>query len=118
MSDTAVTNTISDKTFIKGKDSDLESTIETMQAKLAELGIEVEEVSSLNPVPNVYSVHIRDKDCELMFTNGKGATEKASLASALGEYSVRTSSTIPTRWPEWGPSRSTLSFRRPVLDAR
>lgn len=84
-------NAMTDKTFIKGKDRDLESTIETMQAKLGELGIEIEEASSLNPVPNVYSVHIRDKDCELMFTNGKGATEKASLASALGEYFERLS---------------------------
>lgn len=86
-------NTImSNQTFIKGKDRDLESTIETMQSKLAVLGIEIEEASKLNPVPHVYSVHIRDKDCELMFTNGKGATEKASLASALGEYFERLSS--------------------------
>jgi ribosomal protein S12 methylthiotransferase accessory factor len=83
--------TMSDKTFIKGKDRDLESSIESMQQKLSEIGIEIEEASSLNPVPNVYSVHIRDKDCELMFTNGKGATEKASLASALGEYFERLS---------------------------
>ncbi len=54
---------MSDKTFIIGKDRDLESSIETMQQKLKDLGIEVEEASWLNPVPNVYSVHIRDKDC-------------------------------------------------------
>ena len=82
---------MSEKTYIKGKDLDLESTIETMQKKLGDIGIEIEEASSLNPVKNVYSVHIRDKDCELMFTNGKGATEKASLASALGEYFERLS---------------------------
>ncbi|MCT7656617.1 YcaO-like family protein [Oceanimonas sp. NS1] len=35
------------------------------------------------------SVHIRDKDCPLCFTNGKGATKKAALASALGEYFER-----------------------------
>ena len=89
---TIVENTImSDKTFIKGKDRDLESTIDTMLTKLADIGIEIEEVSWLNPVPNVYSVHIRDKACELMFTNGKGATRKACLASALGEYFERLS---------------------------
>ena len=82
---------MSEKTYIKGKDRDLESTIETMLQKLAEIGIEIEQASSINPVPNVYSVHIRDKDCELMFTNGKGATEKASFASALGEYFERLS---------------------------
>ena len=82
---------MSEKTYIKGKDRDLESTIETMLQKLADIGIEIEEASSINPVPNVYSVHIRDKDCELMFTNGKGATDKASFASALGEYFERLS---------------------------
>ncbi|MCW8831081.1 MAG: YcaO-like family protein, partial [Gammaproteobacteria bacterium] len=82
---------MSDKTYIKGKDRDLESTIETMFGKLGDLGIEIEEASWLNPVPNVYSVHIRDKECGLMFTNGKGATRKACLASALGEYFERLS---------------------------
>jgi len=82
---------MSEKTYIKGKDRDLESSIETMFAKLDDLGIDVEEASWLNPVPNVYSVHIRDKDCGLMFTNGKGATRKACLASALGEYFERLS---------------------------
>ena len=82
---------MTDKTYIKGKDCDLESSIETMFGKLEDLGIEVEEASWLNPIPNVYSVHIRDKDCGLMFTNGKGATRKACLASALGEYFERLS---------------------------
>jgi ribosomal protein S12 methylthiotransferase accessory factor len=91
MSNTALNNTMPDKTYIKGKDRDLESTIETMFSKLEELGIEIEEASWLNPVANVYSVHIRDKECELMFTNGKGATRKACLASALGEYFERLS---------------------------
>jgi len=82
---------MSAKTYIKGKDRDLESSIAYMQRKLEQLGIEIEEASWLNPVPNVYSVHIRDRDCELMFTNGKGANEKACLASALGEYFERLS---------------------------
>jgi len=82
---------MTDKTFIIGKDLDLESTIDTMLAKLQALDIHVEEASWLNPVPNVYSVHIRDKECGLMFTNGKGASRKACLASALGEYFERLS---------------------------
>jgi ribosomal protein S12 methylthiotransferase accessory factor len=91
MTHIAAKTSVSEKTFIKGKDRDLESTIATMIGKLADMGIEIEEVSWLNPVPNVYSVHIRDKECELMFTNGKGATRKACLASALGEYFERLS---------------------------
>jgi ribosomal protein S12 methylthiotransferase accessory factor len=82
---------MTEKTFIKGKDRDLESSIEIMQNKLASFGFDIEQASWLNPVSNVYSVHIRDKTCPLMFTNGKGSTEKACLASALGEYFERLS---------------------------
>ncbi|WP_026052785.1 30S ribosomal protein S12 methylthiotransferase accessory factor YcaO [Gayadomonas joobiniege] len=82
---------MTEKTFIKGKDSDLETSIETMQNKLKSFGFEVEEASWLNPVANCYSVHIKDPTCGLMFTNGKGATRKACLASALGEYFERLS---------------------------
>lgn len=79
------------ETYIKGKDAALESSIETMQKQLLELGFDIEEASWLNPVPNVYSVHIRDRDCGLMFTNGKGTSRKSCLASALGEYFERLS---------------------------
>jgi len=82
---------LSNKTFIKGKDRDLESSIETMLAKLEALDIHIEEVSWLNPVPHVYSVHIRDKECPLIFTNGKGVCKKSALASALGEFFERMS---------------------------
>lgn len=80
-----------EKTYIKGKDRDLESSIQSMQQQLQDLGFDVEQASWLNPVDNVYSVHIRDRDCGLMFTNGKGASRKACLASALGEYFERLS---------------------------
>ncbi len=79
------------QTFIKGKDSALEDSISGMKDKLTSIGISIEQVSWLNPVPNVFSVHIRDVECGLMFTNGKGATKKACLASALGEYFERLS---------------------------
>ena len=77
--------------FIPGKDASLESTIATMQGKLAALGFHVEERSWLNPVDGVWSVHVRDRDCPLMFTNGKGASKLAALASALGEFFERLS---------------------------
>lgn len=79
------------QTFIPGKDAALEDSIAGFQKKLADLGFNIEEASWLNPVPNVWSVHIRDKECPLCFSNGKGATEKAALASALGEYFERLS---------------------------
>ncbi|MXR36059.1 30S ribosomal protein S12 methylthiotransferase accessory factor YcaO [Craterilacuibacter sinensis] len=77
--------------FIPGKDAALEDSIATMQGKLAARGFNIEEVSWLNPVDNCWSVHIRDRDCPLLFTNGKGASELAARASALGEMFERLS---------------------------
>lgn len=79
------------QTFIPGKDAALEESIEKFQQKLTALGFNIEEASWLNPVPNVWSVHICDKDCPQCFSNGKGASKKAALASALGEYFERLS---------------------------
>lgn len=79
------------QTFIPGKDAALEDSITRFQTKLQDLGFNIEEASWLNPVPHVWSVHIRDRDCPLCFTNGKGASKKAALASALGEYFERLS---------------------------
>ncbi|CNJ49068.1 conserved hypothetical protein [Yersinia aldovae] len=79
------------QTFIPGKDAALEDSISRFQQKLSDLGFNIEEASWLNPVPHVWSVHIRDRDCPLCFTNGKGASRKAALASALGEYFERLS---------------------------
>jgi ribosomal protein S12 methylthiotransferase accessory factor len=36
-------------------------------------------------------VHIRDRDCTLLFSNGKGGSELAARASALGEFFERLS---------------------------
>ncbi|MRS19313.1 30S ribosomal protein S12 methylthiotransferase accessory protein YcaO [Enterobacteriaceae bacterium RIT692] len=79
------------QTFIPGKDAALEDSIARFQQKLQDLGFNIQEASWLNPVPHVWSVHIRDRDCPLCFTNGKGASKKAALASALGEYFERLS---------------------------
>ena len=82
---------MTEQTFIPGKDAALEDSISKFQQKLTALGFNIEEASWLNPVPNVWSVHIRDKDCPQCFSNGKGASKKAALASALGEYFERLS---------------------------
>lgn len=79
------------KTRIPGKDLPLEDTIRQMTATLEELGIRVEIASWRNLVPYVWSVHIRDADSPLCFTNGKGATKESALCSALGEYMERIS---------------------------
>ncbi len=79
------------KTMILGKDCSLEETIANMTAILADIGIKIEIASWRNPVPHVWSVHVRDADSPMCFTNGKGATKDAALASALGEYLERIS---------------------------
>lgn len=84
-------NDIQTKTMITGKDSSLEDTIKKMTGILSELGIKIEIASWRNLVPHVWSVHIRDADSPMCFTNGKGATKDAALCSALGEYLERIS---------------------------
>lgn len=79
------------ETFIPSKDASLESSIRTLQGKLAALGIHVEEKSWLNEIEGIWSVHVIDKDCPRLFTNGKGASQLAARASALGEYFERLS---------------------------
>ena len=75
--------------FIIGKDAALETTIGNLQARLTAMGFSIVERSWLNPVSDVWSVHISDSDCPLLFTNGKGASKPAALASALGEFFER-----------------------------
>ncbi|MFT6545176.1 MAG: ribosomal protein S12 methylthiotransferase accessory factor, partial [Bacteriovoracaceae bacterium] len=79
------------ETMILGKDCSLEETIKNMSALLGNLGINIEIASWRNQVPHVWSVHIRDADSPMCFSNGKGATKDAALCSALGEYLERIS---------------------------
>jgi len=72
------------QTFIPGKDAALEDSIARFQQKLQDLGFNIEEASWLNPVPHVWSVHIRDRDCPLCFTNGKGASKKSRSGFSAG----------------------------------
>lgn len=78
-------------TFIAGKDLPLETTIANMSAILADLGMKIEVASWRNIVPHVWSLHIRDADSPMCFTNGKGATKESALCSALGEFIERLS---------------------------
>ncbi len=79
------------KTMILGKDCSLEETIKNMTALIESLGIKIEIASWRNNIPHVWSVHIRDADSPMCFSNGKGATKDAALCSALGEYLERLS---------------------------
>lgn len=80
-----------DKTYIEGKDLPLEESIANMTAILESLGMKIEVASWRNIVPHVWSLHIRDASSPMCFTNGKGASKEAALASALGEFIERLS---------------------------
>lgn len=77
------------ESFIPGKDASLESTIATMQRKLAARGFRLNESSLLHEVDGIWSTHMKDNDCPMLFSNGKGATELAARASAYGEFFER-----------------------------
>lgn len=79
------------ESFIPGKDASLESTIATMQEKLAARGFHLNESSLLHEVDGIWSTHMKDKECPMLFSNGKGATELAARASAYGEFLERLS---------------------------
>jgi ribosomal protein S12 methylthiotransferase accessory factor len=74
-----------------GKDAPLEVTIELATGLLDQIGFSAEPVSWINPAPDCWSVHIRSKECEHIYTNGKGTSQQAALASGLGEYIERLS---------------------------
>jgi ribosomal protein S12 methylthiotransferase accessory factor len=96
--------------YIPGKDASLESTIATLTQKLRDLNIEIEERSWLNPVDGIWSVHIRDKDCTILFANGKGATKLACMASALGEFFERLSTNYFWTHFYLGPTVAAMPF--------
>jgi ribosomal protein S12 methylthiotransferase accessory factor len=85
------TSNTSTETFIPSKDASLEYSIKTLQAKLLDIGFHVEERSWLNEIEGIWSVHVTDRDCTRLFSNGKGASQLAARASALGEYFERLS---------------------------
>lgn len=81
----------SEVTHIAGKDSSLEKSLLKFNSLLEQIGIEIEIASWRNPIPHVWSVHIRDAECPMNYTNGKGTTQLAALCSALGEFFERLS---------------------------
>ena len=78
-------------TMIPGKDLPLEQTIANMTRILEKLGMKIEISSWRNIVPNVWSLHIRDAESPMCFTNGKGSSKESALCSALGEFIERAS---------------------------
>ncbi len=97
-------------TRVLGKDLPLEQTIANMSGILAELGMKIEIASWRNIVPNVWSLHIRDAQSPMCFTNGKGATKEAALASALGEFIERLNCNFFYNDQYWGEEIADAEF--------
>lgn len=98
------------QTFIPGKDLPLEKTIATMSGLIADLGMKIEIASWRNIVPNVWSLHVRDSQSQLCFTNGKGATKESALASALGEFIERLNCNFFYNDQFWGEDIANADF--------
>jgi len=97
-------------TFIAGKDLPLEQTITNLSGILAGLGMKIEIASWRNIVPNVWSLHIRDAQSPMCFTNGKGATKEGALASALGEFIERLNCNFFYNDQFWGEDIANAPF--------
>ncbi|WP_287908064.1 OsmC domain/YcaO domain-containing protein [Acinetobacter sp.] len=97
-------------TYIAGKDLPLEETIANMSGILADLGMKIEIASWRNIVPNVWSLHIRDAQSPMCFTNGKGATKESALASALGEFIERLNCNFFYNDQFWGEDIANAEF--------
>lgn len=97
-------------TFIPGKDLPLEETIANMSGILAGLGMKIEIASWRNIVPNVWSLHIRDAQAPMCFTNGKGSTKESALASALGEFIERLNCNFFYNDQFWGEDIANAAF--------
>ena len=97
-------------TFIPGKDLPLEETIANMSGILAGLGMKIEIASWRNIVPNVWSLHIRDAQSPMCFTNGKGSTKESALASALGEFIERLNCNFFYNDQFWGEDIAKAEF--------
>ena len=67
---------MTEQTFILGKDAALEDSISKFQQKLTALGSIFEEASWLNPVPNVWSVHIVIRIAHNVFLTVKERAKK------------------------------------------
>ncbi|NNH87569.1 OsmC domain/YcaO domain-containing protein [Acinetobacter terrae] len=97
-------------TFIPGKDLPLEETIANMSGILAGLGMKIEIASWRNIVPNVWSLHVRDAQSPMCFTNGKGSTKESALASALGEFIERLNCNFFYNDQFWGEDIANAEF--------
>lgn len=72
------------------KTAPLEESISKMQGVLNRFGFETVASHEKHPLQNCYSINLSSKESpNHIYSNGKGVTSEASMASALGEYIER-----------------------------
>lgn len=76
-------------TTIAGKDAALEDTLSRFKQVAKELKLDLVEEQWLNPLPDLWSVHLSIANCPAIYSNGKGSTQDAALCSAYGEIFER-----------------------------
>lgn len=76
-------------TTIAGKDAALEDTLSRFKQVAQELKLDLVEEQWLNPLPDLWSVHLSIANCPAVYSNGKGSTQDAALCSAYGEIFER-----------------------------
>lgn len=76
-------------TNIVGKDAALEDTLSRFKSIAQELQLDLVEEQWLNPLPDLWSVHLSIASCPAIYSNGKGSSHDAALASAYGELYER-----------------------------
>lgn len=76
-------------TTIAGKDAALEDTLSRFKQVAQELKLNLVEEQWLNPLPDLWSVHLSIANCPAIYSNGKGSTQDAALCSAYGEIFER-----------------------------
>jgi ribosomal protein S12 methylthiotransferase accessory factor len=78
-------------TSILGKAKPVEESIAAMTSLLTQQGFELEEIEWRNPLPNAWFVRLQDIERPFLYSLGKGRTELAARASALGGFIERLS---------------------------
>lgn len=76
-------------TIIAGKDAALEDTLRRFKQVAQELKLDLVEEQWLNPLPDLWSVHLAVANCPAIYSNGKGSSADAALCSAYGEIFER-----------------------------
>lgn len=76
-------------TTLIGKDAALEDSLSRFKNIAKKLQIDLVEEQWLNPLEGIWSVHLSVASCPAIYSNGKGSTHDAALASAYGEIFER-----------------------------